>query len=897
VTWLSRLLRRERLERDLDRELRHHVDEETRRLIAEGLPPDDARRLALAGFGGLEPIREQARDARGTRWLEDLIRDLRYALRLLRRSPVFALAAIGSLAIGIGANTAIFSVVDALLLRPLPVSRPDQLFFLMRTGLSPNQTSRFSHARLLDFSREVPEARFAGMSSPTLVQITRTDSSDLAIGQLVTAGYFDVAGVVPQAGQLFTAADDEGSGRPVLVLSDAGWTRRFARDPRVVGTTIRLNGVPVTIVGVAAPEFVGLTVGDRVDLWVPTTLQHALRIQVNASNHDADETKPWNPQRGIEWLTVLVRVPSAGDVRAVATKTNGMFRREIEQALADAPPAERAFGLRERLELQEGARGLSPLRQSFDLPLRVLMATVALVLLVACANLANLLLARNAARVREITVRLAIGARRGRLIRQLLTESLLLSIAGGALGLAIARWGGQLLLRLASSGPGAVPLSLKFDVRLIGFSLAVAVVTGLLFGLAPALRWSRPDLSQAMRASARIVGTRQRFARTLVVVQVALALALLIGAAMFLRTFRNYLSIDPGFDREHVLSARINPRLFGLEPSQLAGLYDRLMTELRRIPGVRSASLAANGPVTGSQRMSGASAQGHVREPDQNDAILEDFVGTEFFTTISMPIVRGREFTDRDDARAPQVAIVNEAFVRHYFPGQDPIGKRYGYSDDQLNIEIVGVVADARILGLRQQTMPTAYLPIRQHADEYVYNAYVRAVGSVDPLRASLRAAVLAAEPRMAVREVVSLGELTERGLVRERMVSSLVGTFSLLAVAVACLGLYGTVSYSVTRRTNEIGVRLALGATPFQVRWLVLRESALLAVAGCVVGLAVAWPLLRYVQSMLYGLSPRDPATLIGATAALLLVSLVAAVAPAWRASRIDPLTALRID
>jgi predicted permease len=564
--------------------------------------------------------------------------------------------------------------------------------------------------------------------------------------------------------------------------------------------------------------------------------------------------------------------------------------------MTDDTPAQRAFRLRERLELADGARGLSPLRKSFTMPLGVLMATVALVLLIACANLANLLLARSAARAREITVRLAIGARRGRLVRQLLTESLVLSIAGAAAGLVLARWGGRMLLRLASTGPSAVPLSLPLDTRLLGFSFAVALATGVLFGLAPALRWSRPDLAQVMRASVRIVGTRQRFSKTLVVVQVALALTLLVGATMFLRTFRNYLAIDAGFDRDHVIAARIEPRLSGYDEPQLPALNARLLAEVGRVPGVRSVTLAVNGLAWGSQRTSGASAQGHVREPDRNDTVNEEFVGPDFFTTASMRLVAGRDFTERDDARAPKVAIVNEAMAKHFFAGQDPIGKRYGYSDDNLNYEVVGVVADARVLGLRSPAVPSAYLPLAQHPEEYVGHVYVRA-DQVEPVRASLRAALTAVDPNLAVREIATLGELTGRTVLRERLMSSLVGTFSLLAVAVACLGLYGTVSYSVTGRTNEIGVRLALGATPLQVRWLVLRESAFLAVAGCAVGLVAAWPLLQYVRSMLYGLSPRDPATLMGATAALLVVSLVAALVPAWRASRVDPLTALRID
>ena len=893
--WLRRLVYRTRLERELDAELRHHLEEDIRRLEGEGVPSGEARRRALAAFGGVEPIKEQARDARGTRWLDDLARDLRYATRLMRRSPVFTLAAVGSLAVGIGANTAIFSVIDALVLRPLPIARPAELFFLERSGLD-EPLYRFSHPRLSAFGRDVPDARFAGMSATSRVQVVVDESAELVIGQLVTGSWFDVTGITPQAGTFFSAADDQGSGHPVVVLSDGYWTRRFGRDPAIVGKTLRVNGQALTVVGIAPRDFAGLTVGERIDLWAPTAQQQSLRYYSNASMIDSDDKKPWIEQDGIQWLTAIARVP-VSSVAAAEAQTAALYRRVLEEQLKSATPEERAIRLREHLTFVPGARGLSPLRDTFTVPLRILMATVALVLLVACANLANLLLARNAARARELTVRLAIGARRGRLVRQLLTESLVISLAGGALGVAIARWGGQVLLRLASTGSSPIPLSLPMDGRLLVFSAAVSIATGLLFGLAPAIRWSRADLQSVLRGSGRVMGGTQRFGKGLVIVQVALALVLLIGATLFARTFRNYLALDPGFDHEHVVSARIDPRLAGIMEDQLPAMNDRLLEQARRIPGIRSATLAMNGPATGAMRVSTVFAQGHIPEVGRDEAVQEDFVGPAYFETVATPIVRGRDFNDRDDARAPKVAIINEAMARHYFPGQDPIGKRYGYSEDNLNFEIVGVVADARVNGLRRPAPPLGYHPLKQHPHEYVRNVYVRAAGAVDPLRGALRAAVAAADPNLAVREVVTLAELTERSIVRERLVSNLVGTFSLLAVAVACLGLYGMVSYSVARRTNELGVRLALGATAGRVRWLVLRESCLLVAIGCAVGLAAVWPLLQYVGSLLYGLSPRDPVSLIAATSALLVVGLLAAIVPAWRASRVDPLKALRIE
>jgi predicted permease len=898
MSWLKRLLGRAQLERELDAELRHHLDEEARRLEAEGLSREEARRRALAAFGGLDPIKEQTRDARGTRWLDDLGRDTRYALRLMRRSPVFTLAAVGSLAIGIGANTAIFSIIDALLLRALPVAAPAELYFLEK-GTGQNEPNRrFSYPLLLEFQRSATMARFAAASAPASMQVSADGSPELTAGQLVSGDWFDVLGLQPQVGRLISAADDTGEGRPVVVLSDAYWTRRFGRDRSVIGKTLRVNGAAVTVAGVAPPKFDGLIVGSPMRLWAPTALQHALRSYSNASSNNADTRQPWIGQDGVQWLTVVARLPDPAARGAVEASLAGPLRQSIKTVFGDAPSDILERRLRERVWLVPGALGLSPMRDSFSGALRVLMATVALVLLVACANLASLLLARNTARTRELTLRLAIGARRGRLVRQLLTESLMLALLGGAAGLAFARWAAPILPRLAlSAPPTSMPLDLPLDGRLLGFSLGVSVLTGLLFGLAPAWRWSRADLQDALRSSGRVMGGSHRFSRGLVVVQVAVALVLLVGALLFVKTLRNYLSLDAGFDREHVITARIDPRLAAIDEARLPALSDRLLEEARRIPGVRAATLATQGHATGSQRISGISAQGYEAKPGEETSVQEDYVGPTYFTTVAIPLRRGRDFTDRDAMGAPEVAIINEAMARRYFPGKDPVGQRFGYSSDRLQFEVVGVAADALINGLRDAVPAMAYYPLRQNPRESVRNVYVRGSGPPEATRAALRAAIKAADPNLAVREVVTLEELASRSVARERLISSLVGAFGILAVVVACLGLYGTMSYAVERRTNEIGVRLALGASPALVRWLVLRESCGLVALGCAAGLIAVLPLQRFVQTLLFGLSPRDPITLAGATAALVVVSLLASLAPAWRASRVDPLQALRSE
>lgn len=902
MRWLMRLVRRDRLERELDAELRHHVDEEVRRLEREGLPPAEALRRALASFGGVEPIKEQARDARGTRWLDDLWQDLRYGARMLWRSRGFTAAAVLSLAIGIGANAAMFSVADGLLLRSLPVEKPENLMFLNRAGYG-EQNLRFSHPAFLRMQQAVPDARFAARSALARLQVSQGGPAEFAIGELASGEWFDVLGVGAAAGRVLTPDDArELGGKPVVVLSHSYWTRKFGGDPRVVGTTLQVNRVPLTVIGVAEAGFSGITVGSRVDIWLPLTLQHDVRHVSNASMDDADGRKPWVPQDGIAWLTLVVRLPSPASTEAAASRIAAVHRQSLETRVASIEdPEARAYQLRERLELVPASRGLSPLREAFSEPIRILLVTTALVLLIGCANLASLLLARGNARSRELALRLSLGAGRGRIVRQLVTESVLLACLGGVAGLAVARWGGQALLRLAATGPVPIPLDLPFDWRFVGFTIAVSLVTGIAFGLVPALRLSRPDLVEAMKAGRRVAGdlerpTRVPFAKALVVIQVTLALALLVGAVLFLRTFRNLLSVETGLAREQVVTARFDPRLAGFTNDRLPIVYDRLIEQARLIPNARSASLAEMGTLTGGARSSSAilvEGQPVRRGPENN--LREDFVDAAHFETVGMTILKGRGFRSHDGASAPKVAVVNESMAQRFFGDIDPVGKHFGYESP--DVEIVGVVRDAKIDGLRRPVPPIAYRLLRQYPDEFPTTLSVRVSGSPDAAKAALARAVAAAEPNLAVRDIATIAELAERTVARERLVSQLTSVFGLLAVAVACLGLYATVSYSVVRRTNEIGVRLALGASPGNLRWLVLRETLVLVGMGVVGGIALVVPTFTFIDTLLFGLSPRDPATLAGAAVGLLLLGALAGLIPAWRASRVDPITALRAD
>jgi predicted permease len=899
MTWWTRLLRRNRLDRELDAELRFHVDEECARLVAEGVAPDEARRRALAAFGGLQPIAEIARDVRRQRWLEHLGQDVRYALRMMRRQPGFTLAAVLSLAIGIGANAAIFSVADALLLRALPVDRPEELSFINRV-LPDEEHMRFSYPSFQQFAAGVDQAAFAAMASTAALQTTSDRGAEIVTGQLVSGNWFQLLGVAPAAGRTLVPGDAAGAdGQPVVVLSHAYWQRRFAGDPAVVGSTLRVNAVPLTVVGVAAPAFSGMSIGYRVDLWMPLPLQHALKYTSNAAMDDAVPAKPWLPQAGITWLTVIMRAPPQRATAALA-RVSDLHRADLERRAVAAENRQRAEYVRsERLDLVPAGQGLSVLRQRFSAPLYVLIGAAAMVLLIGCANLASLLLARGAARTREVALRLSLGAGRGRIVRQLLTETIMLALIGGAGGLLLARWGADALLRLASSSGAGIPLTLPLDWRFLGFTFGVSVLTGLAFGLIPALKLARGAAVSTLQSGTRLTATDRRgllpLGPALVVAQVALSITLVVGAILFLRTFRNLLAEETGFDST-ILAAWFEPRLAGISQDQLPDLYDRLLGSMRRVPGARNAAIAMAGAVSGWQRISGIAVEGQPRRTGTDGSVREDFVSVGYFDTLGMTLVRGRGFTERDDQRAPRVAVVNEAMARKFFGDDDPIGKRFGYGS-AADIEIVGVLRDARLDGVRRPPPPMVFYPLPQ-VMQFASRVYLRvSADSIDEAREGMRRAIAAADPNLAVREVATLGELSARTAYNERLLAQLTGGFGMLALAVACLGLYGSLSYSVARRTKELGVRLALGARPSAVRWQVLRESLTLVAIGATVGAAIAFASATWVASLLYGLSPRDPLTFALAVGVLLTVGSLAGLLPAWRASRVDPLIALRAD
>jgi predicted permease len=900
MTWLGRLLRTRSLDRDLDRELRAHLDLLTDDLMRSGLSREEATRRARISLGGVEQIKEASRDARGTRFIQDWWQDTRYAFRALRRAPGFSAAAILTLALGIGANTAVWSVLDALVLRALPVEKSDELYAIRHGDPSDEDPNYlFSYLRLGRFQAELPDSvRLGGMSAVSRMYLTAGGQPEPVEAQLVTGNWFPVLGVGAARGRTLGPGDDGALGaNPVAVLSDAYWGRRLGGSSTAVGSTIRLNGVPLTVVGIAEPGFDGLTVGLPVDVWVPVTMQEQVRYRGNASSSNADTDKAWLPQDGIAWLTLVTRVPRGLREQAGA-RLAARYRAEVLEQSAEADSATRAHRLRERLALEPLAKGFSPLRAAFREPLRVLMASVGLVLLIACANLASLLMARSASRSQEVAVRVSLGARPGRLLRQMMTESMTLALLGGLASLAVAWWGGLALLRAGSAGPRPVSLALSLDGRVLGFAFGLSVLTGLLFGMAPALRAARTAPFGAFKTGGRVAGRalhRLPLGRVLVTAQIALSLVLIAGAGLFVRTLRNVLNIDTGYAREQILEARIDPRAAGYTVEQLPAFHQRLLDAVGAVPGVRSVGLAMNGLAAGAVRTGGFQVPGVTRPPEWNGQGQENYVTPGYFANVGMILVRGREFTEADRVGSPRVSVVSEAFAKHFFGSSDVVGRRFGYGEPQF--EIVGVVRDARVNSLRQAPSRLVFHPLAQAPDEYVQSVEARTAGPAAEVVRGIRAAIASVDPNLPLREVVTVADLLERRLSRERLLARLAGAFSGLALLLAAVGLYGVVAYSVSQRTNEMGIRLALGAVPWKVWRMVLKDSLGMVLVGLAFGVALWVPMQGLVRNLVYGLSPRDPMTLLFAVGVLATVGVMAASLPAWRAARVDPARALRSD
>ena len=826
-----------------------------------------------------------------------LWRDIRHAVRSLRKSPGFLAVVILTLGLGIGANTAIFSLTDQVLLRPLPVRDPGSLVLLDGPGAFQGRTMNamtFSYPMYKDF-RDRNDV-FTGVLArfPLSMTIVWRGASERASGELVSGNYFEVLGIGPALGRVFNAADDQMPGaHPIAILSYGYWQRRFGGEPSVLNQTITVNGHPLTIIGVSARGFSGVQVGQAADVMVPMMMK-------------AQMTPTWNDldNRRSRWLTVMARLkPGVSQTQSEAAM-NVIYRQINEQEVKAITNGSETFRKRfvsKHLDVLPGQRGVSDLRREFSTPLIVLMSMVGVVLLIACANVANLLLARTTARQKEISLRLALGAGRARIVRQQLVESGLLAAAGTMTGLLLAWWTGGLLLAALPGDPAARNLSADPDLRVAGFALASGVFTAVVFGIVPALQATRTGVTLALKEESGSVaggGRQARLRRVLVVGQVGLSMLLLAGAGLFARSLYNLKTLDPGFRVDNLFAFSVDPSLSGYDGDRLTALYRRMQEELAAAPGVRSVSMSETGALTGNDWSMTIRVDGYQAKEGEDMNPSVDGVGPRYFETMGIPLVRGREFNERDAKGAPRVAVVNETMAKYFFSGSNPVGRRFGFGRDKAtDIEIVGVVKDLRSLELRDHAPRFIYIPYAQDENVTQLTYYVRAVQAGGSTAAGIRQAVQRLDANLPIFDMKTMDVQVDESLFVERMVAVLSVAFGALATLLAAIGLYGVMSYAVARRTREIGIRMALGAERGRVLWLVLKEVAVMAVAGILGGLTAALWLTRQVQSQLFGLAPSDPATLAAATALLALIAFAAGYIPARRATTIDPIRALRSE
>ena len=843
--------------------------------------------------------------------MNTLWQDLKHGARSLVKRPAFSAMAVLSLALGIGANAAIFSLLNTLLLNTLPVHEPSQLFFLEPNG--PPQFKRSSKVSLPAFE-DIRQHNDLLSGECFFSYVTRVSAQvdgqpEMADMQMVSGGFFSVLGVRPFAGRTLVEADDTpGSEQSVAVISYNYWQRRFGGRASIVGQTVTLNRTPVTIVGVTPREFFGTIVGVAPDIFVPSLAGERMLPE---RNHIRDDWLPF----------VLGRLKSnVSREQAESALTLLIQRADLAQAGSQITPKELEKIQQQTFRLDSAKQGFNVLRQQFSGPLRLLMLLVGLVLLIACANVANLMLARVASRRKEIALRFALGASRLRVMQSLLIEALLFAAIGGACGLVLASWSSDLLLSVFSSGRNPITSGANLlvvaplDWRLVTFTIAVSLASTLLFGLAPAWSATSQSLTGGLKDSKTMGGAgRFQWGDRLVAIQVAISVVLLVSAALFVRSLIKLETVDLGFQRDNVLLFSVDPQLINYSGPQIAGLYGQMLTHIGAIPGVSSVSLSRQGLLSGSGTQGSVKIPGHPPPADEgrfkdtgNDlewnAPSLSQVGPRFFETLGMTIVRGRDFTSQDNSSGPGVAVINEAFAHYYFGGDDPLGQYIDRGNENGGLtQIVGVVKDAKADSVREQTARTFYVPLLQDPGSWRETTFqVRTIGDPRTIVGPIRHEVQAIEPNLALFRVRTLATQVDESLGRERLVTTLASLFGVLALLLAGAGLFGILSYSVTQRTHEIGIRMALGAERRRVLTMIIKHGIMLTVIGLGLGLAAAFIATRYLASLdaiLYGVTPRDPLTYAIAAAALMLVAALACLLPARRATRVDPLVALRYE
>jgi len=899
---LRALLKRDKLEQELADELRYHLERDTEQNLKSGMEPDEAYYAALKSFGNVDLSKEECRDARSVKFMEDLIRDIRYSIRLLIKNPAFSLVAVLTLTLGIGANTAIFSLLDAILLKSLAVHEPDKLVLFgqgesggLTDGFPNESTDLFSYPFYQDLRQHNEVFKDLG----ALLSITWTvhgiigsqdaEPKRLEV-QLVSGSYFPTLGINAGSGRLITDEDDKVLGmHPVAVISDALWKQRLGGGANPVGSKIIIDKTEYTVIGVAPKSFTGTTVGSAPDVWIPL----AMEPQMPPAHWEGRNKKD------AQSLYLIGRLKEGVNVQQANAAVSVAFSRFLQDWAGPQPSAENVQNMQHAfVQLTPAGKGINGIRSDFALPLKILMGVVAVVLLISCANVANLLLARAAVRKKEIALRLALGAKRWSLVRQLLTESLILAAVAGTAGIALAWWGSQVLVAMASDGPRPLPLDVTPNARILTFSLVASIVSALVFGATPALNATRVDLNATLKdGKGPLQGNFQsRFGKALVVAQVALSLMLMVGAGLFVRTLMNLQDIPTGFNEKNAILFQIDTATSGYKEGQLENLLVQVEDRVRQVPGVEAAAFSFFTFNQGGWHSPIFTAD---ETPPQGDAIVvrQNTVGDDYFKAMGIPLVSGRTFTRQDTDKSPKAAVVSETMAQRFYPNTSPLGRHFGKgSDKRGEFEIIGIVKDAKYQSLKERPRPLVYYSMKQ-MPEAVSNLILRVSTDNQAVIPAVRRVLREVNTNLPVDDVVSLEDHVARSLVQQNLIARLALFFGLLALLLASIGLYGVLSYSVARRRNEIGIRMALGASTYDVLKAVLRSGMALTLIGLAIGVAGSLALTRLVSTLLFGVKPTDVATFVVVSLTLIVVALVACYIPARRATRVDPLIALRYD
>ena len=829
-----------------------------------------------------------------------LLQDFYFALRTFKKAPLFVFVAVLSLAFGIGANTAIFTLTDQLLLRSLPVVNPEQLVYFSAMGHhygSNSGPNRISYPMYQDF-RDHTKDIFSGMFCFREEDFSLSDGgrTERVSGEAVSGNYFPVLGVTASVGRLFTANDDlHQKGHPIAVLSYGYWKSRFGGNSSVIGRTLHINGYPFTVIGVSPPGFAGTDPGFSPQVRIPMMMEPVTSPYVNLND------------RRTRWITAFARlrtgVSLASAKAAIQPYFHQLLNMEVQQKeFAKAAPDMKKRFLQMSMDLMPGANGRSGLRRQFSTPLLVLMGTVLLVLLIACANVANLLIARATFRQKEIAVRLALGSSRFRIIRQLLVESLMLSVAGGLIGLGMAMWADRILILFLPPATSPLAISATPDWRILAFTTGVSLLTGILFGLVPALQSTKADVARTLKdnAGAVVGGASATVRKVLVTAQIALSLMLLIAASLFIRSLQNLKELDPGFRTANLLAFKVDPSLNSYSTDRTKAFYQTLRENLAAIPGVENAALAVVPVMEGDEWDSWVTIDSYSPKSGETPDPHMNYTTPDYFKTMEINLLAGRDFRRSDNLKSGQVCMVNATFAKKYFGSVNAVGHKVGMGVDpgtKTDITIVGVFHDTKYESLRDEVPTEMIRPIEQLDFASGVTAYIRTTQRPDEMFPTIQKRMRDLDPNLPVYEMITLEHQTENSLVTERLVATLSSGFGFLSTGLASIGLYGMLAYTVGRRTREIGIRMAIGAAQTDVLWLVMREVVLLLMVGVAFALPASWALGKYVQSQLYGIQSGDPMSIALAVVAIAIVATLSGYLPARRATKVDPMLALRYE